>query len=309
MIIDAHCDVLYQLWKNPIINFANGSRLRINYESWKNNAVKVQCFAIFVPDDVPDEQQFQVALKMVNIFYEQIIQPYSDVKLVTSKEDITSLKDHEKGAMLTLEGCHPIGRDLIKLKTLIHLGVRAVGLTWNNSNAVADGVGEQRGGGLTEFGQEVVDLLNEYGVLTDVSHLSYKGFWDVMEKAKYPIASHSNSYHLCNHRRNLDDKQLKALILKKAFIGVTFVTDFLTTTGSASAKDVINHIEYMYKLGGEYSIGLGSDFDGTSDFVEGIEDYSKYNSFLQELRQRFSKEFVQKLTHENFLNNLPDKKV
>jgi membrane dipeptidase len=305
MIIDAHCDVLYQLWKNPDLDFTNSSDLRINYERWKNNAVKVQCFAIFVPDDVPDELQFQAALNMVNIFHEHIIQPYDDVKFVTSKEDISALKDHEKGAMLTLEGCHPIGRDLIKLKTLIHLGVRAVGLTWNNSNAVADGVGEPRGGGLTEFGLEVVDVLNEYGVLTDVSHLSYKGFWDVMEAAKYPIASHSNSYCLCEHRRNLDDKQLKALIAKKAFIGVTFVTDFLTTSGTATTKDVINHIEYMYKLGGELSIGLGSDFDGTSDFVEGIENYSQYNAFLQELKQRFSKEFVQKLTHENFLNNLP----
>ncbi|MBB6452847.1 membrane dipeptidase [Salirhabdus euzebyi] len=307
MIIDAHCDVLYQLWKNPDWRFQDSPELRINYEKWAGNTVKVQCFAIFVPDTVPSDLQFHTALEMVNIFYEQIIAPYENIKLVTSKEDILALKDNEKGAMLTLEGLHPIGHDMIKLKTFLHLGVKAVGLTWNNGNAVADGVGEERGAGLSTFGKQVVEVLNTYNVMTDVSHLSYQGFWDVMDLAKYPIASHSNSRKICSHVRNLDDKQLKALIKKKAFIGVTYVPEFLTGTKEATSKDVIQHIEKIYKLGGEDSVGLGSDFDGTSGFVEGIEDHAQYDSFLQELKARFSKELVEKIAWKNFLHNLEAK--
>jgi len=305
MLIDAHCDVLYQLWKDPSISFKDSSKLHVTYEKWMKSNVKVQCFAIFVPDTVPNNLQFETALKMIDIFYEKILKPFSKIKLVTSKQDIENLKEDEKGAILTLEGCHPIGTDLMKLKTLIRLGVRSVGLTWNNPNAVADGVGEPRGAGLTSFGKEVVETLNEYNVLTDVSHLSYQGFWDVMELADYPIASHSNSYKLCNHPRNLDDKQLKALIAKKAFIGITFVPTFLTESGNATIKDVIHHIEAIYKLGGEDSVGLGSDFDGTFDVVKGLEEYSKYNTLYHELRKRFSTTFVEKLAWKNFLQNMP----
>ncbi len=306
MIIDAHCDVLFQLWKNPNLQFKNSPELRVTYDSWKDSIAKVQCFAIFVPEDVPESMQFETALKMVDIFYEKIIKPFPNIRVVTNSEDILHLKENELGAMLTLEGCHPIGSDITKLKTLLRLGVRAVGLTWNNANAVCDGVGESRGAGLSTFGKQVVETLNEYEILTDVSHISYKGFWDVMELAKYPIASHSNTFKLCNHPRNLDDKQLKALIARRAFIGVTYVPEFLTNEKSASIKNVFEHIEKIYKMGGENSVGLGSDFDGTDGFVEGIEDYSKYNAFYYELKNRFSKEFVQKITSENFLHNLPN---
>lgn len=101
--------------------------------------------------------------------------------------------------MLTLEGCEAIGESLTQLRTLLRLGVRSVGLTWNDANMVADGALEQRGGGLTRFGKEVVQLLNEQQCWTDVSHLSERAFWDVMELAHYPIASHSNAYTLCPH--------------------------------------------------------------------------------------------------------------
>ncbi|SET39406.1 membrane dipeptidase [Salinibacillus kushneri] len=305
MVIDGHCDVLYQLWKNPEWSFNDQEELRVNYNRWINNDVKVQCFAIFVPPDVPEDLQFHSALKMVDIFYEKILKPYPNIKMVKSREDIDNLKDDEKGAMLTLEGLHPIGHDIIKLKTLLHLGVKAAGLTWNNGNAVSDGIGEVRGAGLSKFGKQVVDVLNTYEVLTDVSHLSYKGFWEVMDEAYYPIASHSNSFKVCAHRRNLDNKQIKALISRNAFMGVTFVPEFLTGANQATTKDVIDHIEKILTLGGENIVGLGSDFDGTDGIVEGLENYSDYNSFIQELKGRFSADFVQKISHENFLKVLP----
>jgi membrane dipeptidase len=63
----------------------------------------------------------------------------------------------------------------------------AKGLTWNNANLATDGGMEPRDAG----GKEIVDYNNKHKILTDVAHLSEKGFWDVMELADYPIASYS----------------------------------------------------------------------------------------------------------------------
>ncbi|KGX88369.1 dipeptidase [Pontibacillus litoralis] len=305
MIIDAHCDVLWKLWSNEHLSFHNSEELRVNYEKWKNSHVKVQCFAIFVPEEVPSEQQFQVALKMVDLFYERIIEPYDEIQVITCQEDVLNLQPHEKGAMLTLEGCHPIGEDIVKLKTLLRLGVQAVGLTWNQANAVCDGIGEERGAGLSSFGKRVVSVLNEYRIWTDVSHLSYQGFWDVMKLAEYPMASHSNAYALAPHPRNLDDEQVKELISRDAFIGVTYVCPFLTQKDVATTDDIIRHLEYIISLGGSDVVGLGSDFDGTSCVIEGIIDYTDYDDFERLLQQQFPPSLFANITYQNFIAHFP----
>jgi len=305
MIIDAHCDALYKIWEQPELSFQSSSELNVNYEKWINNNVKVQCFAIYVPEYVHGDHQFQVALEMADLFFERIIKPNPDIKWIRSQQDLLNLKSGEKGAMLTLEGCHPIGEDLVKLKTLIRLGVRAVGLTWNQANAVSDGIGEGRGAGLSSFGKQVVQLLNDNHIWTDVSHLSYQGFWDVMSLAEYPMASHSNVYVLCPHPRNLDDKQLNALIDRKAFIGVTFVSGFLDESKVATPAQVLEHIQYILRLGGEDSLGFGSDFDGTTMVVDGLEDYNHYDSFTNMLRSHYPQNIINKITHENFIRTFP----
>ncbi|MDC3414343.1 dipeptidase [Aquibacillus sp. 3ASR75-11] len=304
MIIDAHCDALLKLWEKKG-SFQSSDLLQVTNEKWKISPVKIQCFAIFVPDDVPEDSQFQTALEMVDIFYKQIVEPNSDIKVILSKEDLLSLKDNERGAMLTLEGCHSIGHDINKLKTLVRLGVRAVGLTWNQANAVSDGVGEKRGAGLSSFGEEVVDLLNEQQIWTDVSHLSYKGFFDVMERAKYPIASHSNAFAITPHRRNLDDRQIKALIERDGWIGITFVPMFLTEENTATVEDVKRHLHYFLELGAKGCLGFGSDFDGTSRFVERLYDHTDYGTFIQELKQEVSEETLLQLCYQNFIEKFP----
>ncbi|SDJ70963.1 dipeptidase [Sediminibacillus albus] len=304
MIIDAHCDALVKIWQQQL-SFHSSDQLQVNYQKWMNSSVKVQCFAIFVPPEVAAEAQYSAALEMANIFYEQVVEPYENVKHITSKRDLASLAEGEKGAILTLEGCHSIGNDLEKLKTLLRMGVRAVGLTWNQANAVCDGIEEKRGAGLSSFGEEVVQLLNKEKIWTDVSHLSYQGFLNVLDLADYPMASHSNVIALASHPRNLDDQQIELLIKRKAWIGVTFVPDFLNDQGKANVEDVISHIAYYIDKGAEDCIGLGSDFDGTEAFVSGLYDPLDYEQFRQQLLRRWPVETVHKITCQNFINKFP----
>ncbi|WP_440602755.1 dipeptidase [Bacillus sp. GB_SG_008] len=303
-IFDAHCDVLWQLWMGKgKKSFQNDSSLHITYDQLKQNGGSVQCFAIYVPEEVPYGQRFAVALEMTNIFHEQIL-ALPNIKWIRTKEDIQQLGKDEIGALLTLEGCDAIGNELEKLKTLYYLGVRSVGLTWNYANLVADGALESRGGGLTLFGKKAVDELNRYKVWTDVSHLSEKGFWDVIELANHLIASHSNSYELCQHPRNLTNEQIKALIQKDGMIGITFVPMFLAANKSVCMDDILRHVEHVCMLGGEKNVGFGSDFDGITETVVHVERYEHYEYVINELLKRYKEEQVNNFTYRNFIHHI-----
>lgn len=303
-IFDAHCDVLMKMFIDPDISFLDSNKLHITKRGLLDAGGKVQCFAIYIPEKVHPDMRFQAALAMVDIFHEKILSE-PEMKFIRSKTDIDNLKKKEIGAMLTLEGCDCIGNDLLKLKTLLHLGVSSVGLTWNYANLVADGALETRGSGLTRFGTEVVTLLNEQSIWCDLSHLSEAGFWDTLKRADFPIASHSNANNLCSHPRNLNDSQIKALLQKNGVIGVTFVPQFLSSGYSASIKDILNHIDHICSLGGEKQIGFGSDFDGIEHMVDKLASFNDYHNLINELNRLYSAAFVKGLLFENFTRNFP----
>jgi membrane dipeptidase len=306
-IFDAHCDVLYKMFMDQTIDFRKSSLLQVNGEQLLNTNAKVQCFAIYVPPQIHPDLMFSAALHMVDLFYEKVIKPNPFLKVITKSEDIDGLRDDQVGAILTLEGCDAIGKDLLKLKTLLRLGVTSVGLTWNHANDVADGVLEERGGGLTQFGKEVVALLNESNTWCDVSHLSEKGFWDVIEWSNHPFASHSNCYSLCPHPRNLRNEQIKALIDRDSVIGVTFVPPFLSGQNAATITDVLRHLEHICGLGGEDHVGFGSDFDGTEQIVTDLTSLKDYHLLINELQKYYTEIQVSKFTYLNMKKRYPRK--
>ncbi|MFC3882316.1 dipeptidase [Bacillus songklensis] len=303
-IFDAHCDVLMKLWMNPHLSFLHNHILHVTFKTLKETGAKVQLFAIYVPESVTYEQRFDVALEMVQLFHTHILS-IPNMKLVCTKQDIDYLKEDEIGAVLTLEGCDAIGHNLARLYTLFRLGVSAVGLTWNYSNAAADGILEERGAGLSSFGKQIVQANNEEKVWTDVSHISIKGFWDVIETADYLIASHSNAYSLCPHPRNLRDDQIKAIIQKNGVIGITFVPEFLTERQDATIDDVLRHVDYVCGLGGEHHIGFGSDFDGISETPDGLHNYRGYDELKNRLLKYYSDSQVNNFLFHNFYKRIP----
>lgn len=303
-MIDAHCDLLYQLWRHDY-NVNQSDALQFDLEKWRASPIKVQAFAIFVPDTTPLNQQFDVALKMIDLFYEKIVLPNPDIIQIQSKLELENLQPHQLGAMLTLEGCHPIGTDLNNLVRLIDEGVRIVGLTWNNNNAVSDSVMSIEGKGVSRFGEEVIQLLNAEQILTDVSHLSVRGFDDVIDQADHVIASHSNAYRICQHRRNLTDQQIKAIIKRDGLIGVTFVPEFTKSSDFVSIDDLFEHIDHFIELGAEDQLCFGSDFDGITNTISGLENVTGYHRFKKELFDHYSRRIVNKISNDNFTRKFP----
>jgi len=299
-IFDAHCDVLAKLLEDPTISFQNDKKLQVSLQKLREGSGKIQCFAIYIPEKIHKAIKYDAALQSITLFYEKIATKENQIKTILTKQDETSLKTNEIGAILTLEGCDALCGDINRLKILHRLGVRSVGLTWNFANEAADGILETRNGGITSFGRSVIHYLNENNMWCDLSHCSENSFWQALEESKFPTATHSNVKRLCSHPRNLSDEQLIALFKRKAIVGINFYPVFLVDKGTATISDVVKHIDYMCSLGGEKCIGLGTDFDGIEILPEGLEDCSKMSVLADKLLQYYSEEQVNGFLYNNY---------
>jgi membrane dipeptidase len=305
-IIDLHCDALCKIWRsNGKLNYSSADELGTNKDRLFKGEVMVQCFAVFVPPVLKAEQKFQAALDQIHYFYDEVLGKNPEIKHIKDWADFDRLQNGEIGAMLTLEGVDAIGNDLHQLNILYHLGIRSIGLTWNNANLAADGVMEPRGAGLSAFGKEIVDYNNKHKILTDVAHLSEKGFWDVMELADYPIASHSNAKAICDHPRNLSDEQAKTMFEKGGMVHIVYSPPFVKQGGKVAIDDLIKHIDHFCSLGGMQNIGLGSDFDGISTYINQLENAAMTQNLINELLKHFKEEEVRGFAAGNFMRYRP----
>ena len=258
----------------------------------------MQAFEIFVSPNLPKEEKFKSALNQIYYFLEQVVH-------ITEWSQITALKHDEIGAFLTIEGIDFFEGD-IKIRHIFkRFGVLNIGLTWNGSNEAADGFGEELGRGIIDFGKEIIYLNNEHQILTDVSHLSEKSFWDVIEHAKYIIGIHSNAKALCPHRSNLKDDQILAMIQKQAQTHVVYNPPFINSKKVVYIKDLIKHIDHICSLGGKGFIGLGSDFDGIGSKVVNLETAAQHQNLLNELLKYYSEEDVRGFAYQNLINHCP----
>lgn len=307
--IDNHCDVLYQLWKREKedcsffsdktlrnnLFLQDDSPLDVSYNALKYSNVFIQNFAIFVPDHISQTAKLEVALKQIDLFY-QNIEPFASL-FSSCKEN----KFEEIQSILSLEGGEALGKDISILRLFHRLGVQQIGLTWNCANALADGCKESRNGGLTNFGMECVKEMTRLGMVVDVSHLSEQAFWDVVSISNVKVmASHSNCRKYCDHPRNLTDDQIKAIISLNGLIGITYVPQFVFHPyQEATMEHLLLHLEHIEHLGGENHLSFGSDFDGMENKLYGLNNAFDLPSLYRLLNSYFPKRLVDKWSYIN----------
>jgi len=185
---------------------------------------------------------------------------------LTSKDIDVALAEGKIALLLTMEGGRPLeGKPnldtLVGLRTFYKLGLRGLQLVDNGRNRIGDGKGETRTkGGLTNFGISVVEEMNRLGMLIDVAHLTEPGFWDVIATSKDPIIdSHSNCRAICDHPRNLNDEQIKAIAEKGGIIGLSCNAAMCTENNRATIEDLLKHVDHIGELVGIEHVGLGPD--------------------------------------------------
>lgn len=298
-IVDLHCDTISLIFEKRQSLFVNNGHFDIKRA--QGSKIALQFFALFsMPADC--NTCMRQILKQIDKFYLELERNSEYLFLLRDYSDINKELDAEKIAcLLHLEGAEALGTDEEILRILYRLGLRSIGLTWNNRNLLADGVGEGKyAGGLSLKGRQIIKEMSKMGIILDLSHISEKSFFDALDYYDKPVlVSHANARALCNHRRNLNDSQLKALALNGGVIGVNQVADFVKKE-QPSIDDLLDHIVYIADLIGVDHVGLGSDFDGADKIVmKGIEEYANWESLLS--ARSFTQQEIEKILGKNAL--------
>ena len=238
---------------------------------------------------------------MIDFFEEQVNKNNQFIKKVKCFNDINS--NSKINAMLSIEGGESIEDNLDNIQHFYNKGVRIFTLCWNYENNIGFGAFTKSTEGLKPFGREAIKIMNDINMVIDVSHLNEAGFWDLYKMAKKPfIATHSNSYTICNHYRNLKDEQLKAIKECEGIVGINLYPKFLTNNNIATEEDIFKHIEYIGNLIGYDKICLGGDFDGIEETPKNLEDVSKYENLFDKIEKIYGKDILEKITYKNFYN-------
>ena len=226
------------------------------------------------------------------------------VDIAYTPADIARLKRAGKKAiMLGIENGYAIGKDISQLEHFAKRGIVYMTLCHNGDNDICDSArGNAEHGGLSQFGEKVVQEMNRLGIMVDMSHAAESSFYDALEVSQKPIVcSHSSARALCNHPRNLTDEQMKALAQKGGVAQVTMYNGFLRTDGQATILDAVEHLNHMVNIMGIEHVGIGTDFDGDGG-VPGIANASEVINFTRRLlRERYSEEQIQMIWGGNFL--------
>lgn len=302
-VFDLHCDTAAELclqqksWaSNDLhVDLDRAGRLLSHHQFYAFCCVYDERF-----QPLPAQQAEERLLRAVSNFYSQLEQNSDRTKLCRNVEDLVAAANEKKqGVFLSLEGPEAIGCDPDRLEELRDLGFLMTTLTWNFPNALAGPHGSDQG--LTDLGKAFVRRAQELGIVIDVSHLSEKAFWDLIDVTTAPIvASHSNSRAVCPHSRNLSDEQFKVICNLGGLVGLNLYPPFLNESGKADFSDFKRHMDHFLALGGEHHLAVGGDLDGCDMLPTGFTGVESWNDLGRWLMQQGVEE---ELVNHVFNNN------
>ena len=292
-IIDMHCDTIfkiYELRRQGQDVKLRSNNLHLDLLRMKEAGYMAQCFALFTYMPYTQDRgvdPFEYAKALSDTMDRELEANADLIRPALSAGDI--VRNYREGflsAIKTIEegAVYKGSPDLVRF--FYDHGVRKSTLTWNFENELAfpnRAVKDPETGeyhvfpeterGLKKAGQDVVQLMEELGMLIDVSHLGDAGIFEILDIVgphTPVIASHSNARAVTGHPRNLTDQMLRGIAEHGGLTGINFCAAFLTEDGKGVSriKDMVRHARYIYNVAGSDAIGLGTDFDGIDDQLE-----------------------------------------
>ncbi len=242
--VDGHNDTVQRIMFE---NVDIGNRLpdgAIDIPRLQEGGIHVPFFALWVPTYYKGSEAVRRTLDFRDAM-QRVLDKYPDrIELATSAHDIERIVGQKKiAAVLTVEGGHQIDNDLAVLRMYRRMGILSMTLTHFRSNDWADSsTGRPEHNGLTEFGKQVVREMNAIGMIVDISHVSDKSFYDVVQVTTKPvIASHSSCRSFSDVPRNMSDDMLRALAKNGGVVGVNLGAAFLNQKDAEELKQAISH--------------------------------------------------------------------
>jgi membrane dipeptidase len=182
-------------------------------------------------------------------------------RLIRGPEDLSACKTTGKtGILLGFQNCTQLNRDLRNLETFHALGIRMIQLTYNGPGEAGDGCTTPVDHGLTRYGRDLVDAMNELNIIVDVSHCGTRTTLDAIEHSARPVAvSHAAASGVYPHARNKSDQVLQAVADTDGFFGVCLVPAFLGSR-NPSLDDFVRHVLHAVDICGSGRVGIGTDW-------------------------------------------------
>ncbi|MEO6612717.1 MAG: dipeptidase [Chitinophagaceae bacterium] len=249
ILVDTHNDILMKAADKGIVFDRDlTGKTHSDLDRWKKGGLDVQLFSVYCDGDM--KNPFSYANREMDSLDAVVSRnPDKIVKVATYDELLQAVKQHKIAAMFGVEGGHMIEDDLAKLDALYQRGTRYLTLTHNIAPSWATSAADETTNpnlphkGLTDFGKQVVQRMNQLGMMIDVSHAGEQTFWDVIQLSTKPIiASHSCVYNLAPHRRNLKDDQIKAIAKNGGVIQLNFNPGFIDSSfGRKEAAFFLEH--------------------------------------------------------------------
>jgi membrane dipeptidase len=237
IVVDTHADTPQRfLDENYDIGSTDPKDVgHISLDKAKAGNLGAEFFSIWVEPETNQGHFARHTLDLIDSVYEQAAHHSDRMMMAFSVADIERAhRDHKLAALLGIEGGHSIENDIRLLRDFYRLGVRYMTLSWSNTNEWADSSGDindpkiEHHNGLTDGGKQIVLEMNRLGMLTDISHVADKTFYDAIAISKAPvIASHSSARSLTNHPRNMTDDMLRAVAKNGGVVQVNFYNAFI----------------------------------------------------------------------------------
>ena len=342
-VIDLHCDTPMLFRDGSYDLGQRNDRGEVDIPRMRDGSVTAVFFSVYTsPTRNTELQAVQEALEIIDSIHRTVDLHRDDLALALSADDIRALRGSGRIAILIgIEGGHMINSSLAVLRSLYSLGGRYLTLTHSKDTAWAGSSGSDSDNGLTAFGREVVAEMNRLGMMVDVSHVSDRTFWDVVESSRAPIiASHSSARALASHKRNMTDEMIRATADTGGVVHINYYNVFLDDgyvqrsraweaenpdTGRGEGRDartkaklaaigrtpletLLDHFQHAVRVGGIEAVGMGSDFDGVDgELPEGVEDVAMIPNIASGLvRRGFSTGDVEKILGANSLRVFGD---
>lgn len=280
----------------------------------------------FTPDKIMGYDNAQEAYRVANRqrdYYQRLADEHAAVDLVRNQAELaavletwtdgTDLQDHHVGLVILMEGADPI-LEPAQVEEWVARGVRIIGPAWSETR-YAGGTG--RPGPLTDLGRELLDIMADYNLILDVSHMTEAGFYESMDRYDgHIIASHSNPTAFWDNERNLTDRQIRRLAERGGVMGTVLYNRFMNPhwyEGAPKADtpftvviDIIDHICQV--TGSAAHVGIGSDIDGgfgAQDIPEGFDTIIDFLAIADGLRDRgYTEADIEGVMSGNFLRIL-----